>query len=132
MRKTSAQKHCKSVTVRLEFIINYILKQLEEAKKRKHDDKHINADKCMAKLRREFLASLAPTRKCIDIRRHSTSMKAIRDESPTGMKDFVNTQVHISLCAEALCLLNVLSITLFTSLAWYLIATVLFTELGNK
>ena len=59
-------------------------------------------------------------------------MEAIRDESPPGMKDFVNTQVHISLCAEVLYLSNVLSITLFTSLVWYLIATVLSTELGNK
>ena len=59
-------------------------------------------------------------------------MEAIRDESPTGIKDFVNTQVHISLCAEAFCLSNVLSITLFTSLVWYLIATVLSTDLGNK
>ena len=59
-------------------------------------------------------------------------MEAVRNESPTGIKDFVNTQVHISLCAEALCLSNVLSITLFTSLVWYLIATVLSTELGNK
>lgn len=59
-------------------------------------------------------------------------MEAIRDESPPGMKDFVNTQVQISLCAEVLCLSNVLSITLFTSLVWYLIATVLSTELGNK
>ena len=41
MRKTSAQKHSRGVIVRLEYIINYILKQLEEAKKRKHDDKHI-------------------------------------------------------------------------------------------
>ena len=41
MHKTRAQKHSRSVIVRLEFIINYILKQLEEAKKKKHDDKHI-------------------------------------------------------------------------------------------
>ena len=41
MRKTSAQKHSRGVIVRLEYIINYILKQLEEAKKGKHDDKHI-------------------------------------------------------------------------------------------
>ena len=41
MHKTRAQKHGRSVIVRLEFIINYILKQLEEAKKKKHDDKHI-------------------------------------------------------------------------------------------
>lgn len=41
MRKTRAQKHSRGVIVRLEYIINYILKQLEEAKKRKHDDKHI-------------------------------------------------------------------------------------------
>ena len=39
MRKTSAQKHSRGVIVRLEYIINYILKQ--EAKKGKHDDKHI-------------------------------------------------------------------------------------------
>jgi len=41
MCKTRAQKHSRGVIVRLELIINYILEQLEEAKKRKHDDKHI-------------------------------------------------------------------------------------------
>ena len=41
MHKTRAQKHSRSVIVRLEFIISYILKQLEEAKKKTHDDKHI-------------------------------------------------------------------------------------------
>ena len=32
MRKTSAQEHSRGVIVILEYIINYILKQLEEAK----------------------------------------------------------------------------------------------------
>ena len=38
---------------------------------------------------------------------------------------------HKPMCRSSLPL-NVLSITLFTSLVWYLIATVLSTELGNK
>lgn len=50
MHKTRAQKHSRSVIVRLEFIINYILKQLEEAKKKKHDDKHIKCRQMYAQI----------------------------------------------------------------------------------